>query len=319
MDKIIDFKNYLLAEYPETWLGIDGYIKYLIPHKYIPLTTPYESKYYKEFVPKITDSKIIYIPIDKANDKEKSYSGLFSSYFIDYEDLFKDFDKYYFDIESWSDKRKQIILKKTNEFLFECNVFKGITFFKEFGQTLIEIKGTLTNLEKVDVIYCDKPNWLQEKIRKVLIIEVETIQNIIISNYELIYPKLSSVFNESVTALNKSNTFTWYKIAKTMATGFLEIEKLHYIINGKKIHNESEAARQMSKHIYGNESKSKSIKPFLNQTKQNVPDENKNIFLYHRIKDLKIIANEAAKQKNLSDYFKKQISKLEAENNNQSF
>ena len=88
MDEIFHFQNYLLSEYPETWSGIDDYIKYMIPHKYIPLITPYESKYYKEFVPKITASKVIYIPINKADSETKKYSGLFSSYFIDFEELF---------------------------------------------------------------------------------------------------------------------------------------------------------------------------------------------------------------------------------------
>lgn len=314
MEEIIDFKNYLLAEYPETWAGVDDFIKKMIPHKEIPLFTPYESKYYKEFVPKITGSKVIYIPLNKADDQAKKYRGLFSLNFIDYEELFNDFDKFYFDTESWSNNRRTNILKKVNEFLFECNTFKGVSFFKVLGQTILEIQDRLANLENIDSLYNDKPNWLQLKIKESLELEIKTIKNILISNYELVYPKLNSLFVKSDLSLIPSSSFAWYKIAQLMATGYLKIENQHYIVENKIVYNESEAARQVSTHLHGNDGKFSSIASYLNQTKQNVPNENKNIFIYSRINDLKNIANEVSQLNNLSEYFKVQIDKLEKEN-----
>jgi hypothetical protein len=315
MDKIQNLLNDILEKYPETWSDIDEYIKYMMPYEHEGFFD-YKSKYYKEFVPKVTGPKVVFFSIDKADDEAKKYRGSFSLYLIDFEELFKDFDKFYFDIESWSDRRRETILKRVDEFLFECNTFKGISFFKELGRTILEINGRLTNLKKTSIIYSDKPNWLQKKIRKVLKLEIETIQNILISNYELVYPKLNSVFINTDGSISPSSTSIWFKIAQIMATGYLKIEKHHYIVDGQKIYNESEVARIISKHLYGNESKSSSISPYLNQTKQGVKGDNKNIFIPTRIKELKFIAFKASQQNNLSEYFKEQISKLESINTN---
>ena len=131
---------------------------------------------------------------------------------------------------------------------------------------------------------------LQIKLRKSLILEIQTIQNILISNYELVYPKLCEVLTNTSLSKDSSNSFIWHKLAKVMAIGYLEIELQHFIINGQKIHNESQAARLLSEYLYGNYSKSNSISSYLNQTKQKVKNENKNIFISSRLKDLKKIA-----------------------------
>jgi hypothetical protein len=315
MDEIELFLDEILAEYPERWENIDGYIKYLMPHEKKDPLSPFKSKYYKKFVTVFENNKITYVSKELVSEPyielDKILYRDYDNYLIDFKELFNDCEENDFDIESWSDKRKDYILKKINEFLFDCSIYKGVFFFSKLSEVFSEIIVNLDYLEKLKTIYSDNPNWLQIEIKKTLKLEIESIKSILIYNYEPIYGKIDNVLNRInlPKTFNKHISSIWYKLAKIMAEGYLVIEKSYYIINGEKIGNESEVARSVSKHINGNVSGWESFKPYLNQTKSNI-DNNKNIFLYSRLETLNFIAVEAEKNNSLSDYFKTKLSLL---------
>lgn len=315
MDEIQDFLNNILAKYPETWSNIDDYIKNMMPYETKDPFT-YKSKYYKEFIPVLNGKNLTFIPIYKANLKDiEKYKGFFSTRLIDFEELFKENEKNDFDIESWSNERNEGTLKQIIEFLFECNIFKGVFFFGKLSQLLAEITNSLDNLETMPILYSDKPNWLQIEIKEKLKLEIEALKNILIFNFDAIYPKLSNVLNRINTSNSSEKTpsFTWYKIAKIMAEGYLEIQDDgYYILNGVKEFNESKAARMVSEHLYGHPNDYDKITPFLNRTKSKI-DDNKNIFRSSRVSALKSLAANAQHNNTLSGYFKMKLSELESQ------
>lgn len=315
MDELQFFLSNLLEKYPETWSNIDDYIKYMMPNEINDPFT-FKSKYYKEFIPKVEGKKIIFISKEKASleDTEK-YKGLFNTHLIDFEELFKDCNKNNFDIESWSDERIEKTTKQINEFLFECNIFKGIFFFSKLSEVFAEITSVLDNLETITPIYSDKPNWLQIEIKEKLKLEVESLKNILVSSFESIYPKLNHVMNRKDLPdfSEKILSFNWYKIASIMAEGYLEIKENHYIVNGAEVYNESKAARLVSSYLFGTPSNFEKIKPYLNQTKSCTKNNNKNIFIESRIDTLNSLAASAAQNNILSEYFNTKLSKLNKE------
>ncbi|WP_405608378.1 hypothetical protein [Polaribacter sp. Asnod1-A03] len=320
MNKIELFLDTILAYYPERWENIDGYIKSLMPYEEKDPFSPFKSKYYKKFIPVIDNEIVTYVPEELAS---KSYKGLnkilygdYVNYLIDFKELLNDCEENDFDIESWSDKRKDNILKEINEFLFDCNVYKGVFFFSKLSDVFSEIIANLDYLEKVKPIYSDNPNWLQIKIKKTLKLEIESLKSILIYNYKPIYGKIDNVLNRINLPknFNKHIGSIWYKLAKIMAEGYLVIAKNHYIINGEIITNESEVARSVSKHLNGNYTGWESFKPYLNQTKSNANND-KNIFFYSRLEILNFIAVEVEKNDGLSDYFKIELLQLKKRQN----
>lgn len=321
MDEIKLFLEGVLSKYPETWENIDEYIKYLLPHEHSDPLSSFKSKYYKKFVPVIDKkkgkkkNKVIYVPEELASKSDiklnKILFGKYDNYLIDFKELFKDCGKNDFDVESWSDVRKDAILKEIYEFLFECNIHKGVFFFRSLSDVFAKIKDRLGNLEKLKPIYRENQNWLQVEVKEILKLEIESLKSILTNDFKSVYYDLDKVLSRvnSSSYIEKNSTFTWYKIAEVMANGYLEIVKNYYIINGRNVYIEAEASRLVSKQIYGNDSYFETLSPYLNQTKSNVYND-KNIFIHSRLNTLNFIAAEAEKNNVLSDYFKIKLSEL---------
>lgn len=312
MDEIESCLKKITTEYPKKWEDLDRSIKCMIPHKQDCPFDTYKSKYYKKFM--LFDNT--HTPVEELPEPfitaHKALYGSDGTYMIDFKSLLNDLGEKDFDIESWSNDRKKSILNSINNYLFDCNIFKGIFFFSQLSETFREIDKSLHNLDDKKYFGANKPSWLQTKIKEILELEVKSIKDTLIFNYKPIYSKLDQVLYETKASSEfyKNSDNDWFKIAKAIAEGYIEFGANHYIINKERIDIEAEASRLVSKYIYGSESKAKSVNAYLNQTKSNTPS-NKNIFfLTSRIKALEFIAEEAKSNGFESDYFKEKLKKL---------
>ncbi|MCF2873811.1 MULTISPECIES: hypothetical protein [unclassified Tenacibaculum] len=307
--------NEITTKYPKKWEDLDKSIKRIIPHKQDSPFDPYESKYYKEFILSNRNDQVEYIPTEQLSESFiKAHNSLIDNsgiYMIDFQNLLNDYDESYFDLESWSNDRKEVILNSINNYLFDCNIFKGIFFFSQLSEAFREIDKSLHNLDNIKYFGANKPSWLQTKIKEILELEVKSIKDTLIFNYKPIYSKLDQVLykTKASSEFYKFSDNDWFKIAKAIAEGYIDFEASHYIIDKERIYIEAEASRLVSNYIYGSEFKKQSVNAYLNQTKSNTPT-NKNIFIPSRIKALEFIAEEAKNNGFESDYFKEKLKKL---------
>ncbi|MCH3884405.1 hypothetical protein [Tenacibaculum aquimarinum] len=320
MDDIEIFMQKLSDNYPETWINVDDLIKYIIPNNNLDPFDGYKSKYYKKFITIVENKKVKYIPLESASKSMVNLDKILypssDNFFIDYKHLLKELKKDDFDIESWSNKRTNEIIKDINNFLFECNIYKGVVFFSKLGEFFSEIIYDLNSLKKNKPINYNNVNWLQTHLLKSLEAEIANIKKSIIHHYLPIYPKLDKILNKtySINKLDDNSELYWYKIAKEMAKGYISIDKSHYIIDNKEIYSETEAAKLLSKEIYGTDTYYKSISINLNQTKSK-SISNKNIFRLKNLESLKHISKEVSNYMDVSEYFMNQLSFLRVENN----
>lgn len=305
MDEIINFLNQFSDRFPKNWLKVDDYVNEFLP-KDNKNHFNFESKYKKQHICNFTSKGFEFIPKDKASEELiESTSRLFDLNLIDYDEIFIDFKKDYFDIDEWCSNRLEYELKLIREFLFDCSVFKGIYLINNLFKELSETEHSLNN-----IWYSIEPNWLQKEIVNELKINLqyikeEVIENFSTGNLNTNFLQLSKTAKRQTKAENK----IWYKLAELFANGTINItNSLEYEFNKKLIGTENEMSRIISSHLK-NTIKPSGIKPYLNRTKSN-SDDNKNIFIKSRLNELSLIAAKAESEKKLSNYFKEKLEEL---------
>lgn len=309
MEEIINFLNQFSDRFPKNWLKVDDYVNEFLP-KDNKNPFNFESKYKKKHICNFTSKGFNFIPKDKASEELiESTSRLFDLNLIDYDEIFIDFKKDYFDVDEWCSNRLEYELKLIREFLFDCSVFKGIYLINNLFKELSEIEHNLNN-----IWYSIEPNWLQKEIVDELKINLRYIKEEVIENFSS--GDLNTNFlqvSETTKRQTKAENKIWYKLAELLADGTINItNSLDYEFNGMLVESEHKMSRTISKHLKGTISPS-GIKPYLNRTKSN-SDDNKNIFIKSRLNELSLIATKAESEKKLSNYFKEKLEELIFEN-----
>ena len=305
MDEVINFLNQFSDRFPKNWLKIDDYLNEFLP-KDNKDPFNFESKYKKTHICSFTSKGFNFIPKDKASKEMiEGTSRLFDLKLIDYDEVFTDFDKDYFNIDKWCSNRLEYELKLIREFLFDCSVFKGIYLINNLLKELSEIERSLDNIW--DFI---EPNWIQTEIVNELKINLGYIKDEIIENFSTkdINTNYSQLPNKYKEQTSVENTI-WYKLAELFADGTINItNSLEYEFNGMLIESEHKMSRTISKYLRDTISPL-SIKSYLNRTKSN-SDDNKNIFIKSRLNELSLIAVKAESENKLSSYFKEKLKEL---------
>lgn len=308
MDEIINFLNQFSDRFPKNWLKVDDYVNEFLP-KDNKDPFNFESKYKKKHICNFTSNGFNFIPKDKASKELiEGTSRLFDLNLIDYDEVFTNFDREYFNIDEWCSNRLEYELKLVREFLFDCSVFKGIYLINNLLKELSEIEHSLNNIwDSVE------PNWIQTEIVHELKVNLGYIKSEIIENFSTKdintnYSKLSNNSKEQTKVENK----IWYKLAELLADETILITNQGYYFKGKLSRSERQVSKDISQYL-NNEISDGSIRPYLSGTKANIITD-KNIFYETknetRIPSLKLIAAKAESENKLSNYFKEKLEEL---------
>lgn len=313
MDDIIDFFNVINDRFPKSWLKIDDYVDgFLVAD--INDAFCFQSKYMEEYVVKETPKGTKFTLKNKVTTEEaKNTVWDFDIKLLNYTKVFKDYEKDFFNVESWCSERLEIEINLVRNFLFECSIFKGTYFIKSFFKELSNIDKEMNNLWQKKT----NPNWLQKEIVEELKLNLKYLKEVIIEDFSAIYPN----FNETLKLDHKntqvytskplqSTTRIWYKVAQLLANGILSININDYFFNNEYFYSATKLSKSISEYL-DNTINAKSIRPYLTETRfASGKDENKNIFIIDRYRELTLIASEAKNNNSLSDYFKKKLEAL---------
>tara|TARA_R110000744_G_scaffold114988_1_gene215065 strand:- start:20445 stop:21368 length:924 start_codon:yes stop_codon:yes gene_type:complete len=305
MNEIDAFFQDFIERYPRNWVKIDDYVVDLLP-KEVDDKFNFTSKYLKPHFLNPIDGIVSYTPKEKATATEvKKVSRIFDMDLVDYEEVFKEFNKDFFSIEDWCTIRLEFEIKIVREFLFSCNTFKGLFFLDRLTIEMEELKKNIDNLWNVF-----EPNWLQKEISDELVLNLKYLKEQIDEDFSDIYSTKTNL--TKLNSKQKSQVNHWYKIAELMADGTISISKEgHYFFKGKRVEIEKKMSELVAEQL-GHTIKPLSIKAYLNTTKSNKIDD-KNIFYSSRIKQLTVLSADAKSKGCLSNFFKNRLEALKKE------
>lgn len=312
MDDIIDFLNDFTNKYPKSWFKFEDYVVSFLPKDNYDDGFLPKSKYIKEHICKFTTKGIEFKPKEKSSAKEiKNSASIFDAKLLDYEEVFKDYEKDFFDVESWCSERLEIEIKLIRDFLFDCSIFKGTYFIQSLLKELLRIEEDMNNLWQSFT----NPNWLQKEIDKELKVNLKYLKEVIIDDFSGICPRINETLNveyektQTNTSIpSQSTRYFWYKFAQLLANGTLYINNEGYYFKDHFSYNAPKTGKLILEHL-GSSMKVGTVKSFLTETKSSSGNNN-DIFIKDRFKELTLIASEAKNDNCLSDYFKKKLEAL---------